>query len=172
LDGSLEEFNLAENKDDKLNNVFKNMISKDPARFNLLYKNSGTTHLSVQGTLEITNIFGQKIEVINPDATRKSERNLGTSALALDKFNILRGSVRSQGISSSYVDREIPLFFGPYKATVTLDDGTGTQKTASTSFWYIPFPHTPIVLGVMVFLVLVIIIRKRINRNKRKSILD
>ena len=172
LEGELVDFSLARRGDDKVNNVFANVLSKSPAVFNLTYRNPGTTHLGVQGTLEITNLFGRAIEVVNPDAIRRSERHLGTTALALEKFNILRGSVRSQEVMTGYVDREIPLFFGPYKARLTIDDGTGIQKTESVAFWYIPFPQTPIVAGVIVLLVLTIVIRKRIKKNKGKSILD
>jgi hypothetical protein len=170
LDGVLEDFSLARNPKDGLNKIVAQAVGKAPVDFNVTYKNAGTTHLSPQGTLEITNIFGKTIEVINPDATTRSGKYTGTTALSIDRFNVLRGSVRAMILSNSYTDREIPLFFGPYTAKLTLDDGTGIAKGASVHFWYIPCPQTPIIAGVVILLIVFFIVKKK--SSKKKSILN
>lgn len=96
-----------------------------PAQFSILYKNTGTVHLTPLGRIEVQNIFGIPVDDIE-----------------IKDWYVLRNSVRKREIVWQ------PKFaLGYYKATLHLSSAGQTDETVQTvRFWIIPALPVLIVL--------------------------
>ena len=134
------------NKEGKLNSFQANkyIYTEGSADMNILFSNTGTVRLTPSGSITIKNIFGKTIDVID-----------------VETFSALRNSVRS--LSKQWM---LPQFgIGLYSATLQLDRGYDDyQDTQTISLWFISRKGVFIILtGILIFMVLVWIVRKKIN---------
>ncbi len=102
-----------------------------PIEFLTEIRNLGDIHLAPQATVEVKNLFGQKVY-----------------SFALDNLNIFPGTIRIY--KNSWEKRWL---FGPFIAKLAGSGGKNNPLIAQTTFWVIPYR-----LIISVILVLVIII--------------
>lgn len=124
-----------------------------PANFGIRFENTGNVHLKPAGTLEVKNMWGNKVASMNvneelanvlPDSIRKFEAKWQKSEVPA-------------GASEWQMERQ-NFAWGKFTATVVMNYGIGGQTvTAQTSFWVFPWRVTLfyVVLIVLVLLILV-----------------
>lgn len=123
----------------------KNFYSKGPVNFSYLFENTGSVWLDTNGTIDISNLYGAKVD-----------------HLALKSLTIMPGSTR---IGTAQWNRSFML--GRYKATINLNHGYGNASdTRDIYFWVLPWK---LIAGLIVGLVVILgIIRSIIawfNKN-------
>ena len=166
--GHLEDFAVIGNFSKAGQDSFlRNWVKQQPFQFAVTYRNEGNVHLTPFGEITFTNIFGQPVKVVNPGLPTAPS----ATALTVNGFNVLRSAVRTSYISSTNDTEHPKLFFGPYTAHLTLDNGLGQIETTSTTFWYIPLPATAIALVLILILIVIVIIKykKKARHQKRRS---
>jgi len=125
-----------------------------PAQFSILYKNTGTVHLTPSGRIEIKNIFGIPVDDI-----------------VIKDWYVLRNSVRKRDIVWQ------PKFaLGYYAATLHLTSaGQPDESVVTHTFWIIP--ALPVLIALFaIFLVSFIVqaffshfeIKKKGKKNKQE----
>lgn len=106
--------------------VSRSLYWSIPARFAIVYKNTGTVHLTPSGHIEIANIFGIPVDDIG-----------------VKDWYVLRNSVRRRDIQWQ------PKFaLGYYTATLHLTSAGQSDETIQTqTFWIIP--ALPVLLALL-----------------------
>lgn len=127
--GGIREFSTAEN-----------FYQSPAASFNIRFENTGNVHLRPQGSIEITNMWGQARGTLplNP------QNSFG---------NVLPDSIRNYIIG--WRGELSAADIGRYKAVVTLAYGTDKRQfaTATTYFWVVPLvPLLSVIFGMALFL--------------------
>ncbi len=127
--GKLENFKLSSNR---------KIFSKGPVDFEILYSNDGNVHLTPYGEIEIYNIVGRKVGIIE-----------------IDPFFVLPDSLRTRVVKW---DREF--LVGKYKAVLKLNrgyiDNEDKIDELSVVFWVLPWKY--ISGGLLVIFILVLLI--------------
>lgn len=121
-----------------------------PVDFVIRIKNNGNVHIKPVGSVEITNMFGGVVEVINVNS---------------QSSNVLPDSVRkfTSQTSSSWM-------FGRYTANLALGYGTqGQAITGTINFWVIPYK---LILTIIIVLVTLVFIFKRLIKLYNKHIIE
>ncbi len=122
----------------------KNYYEKSPVNFGLRVKNTGNNHIRPQGTLVITNLFGQKI-----------------TELPLNGLNVLPDAVRKMDTRWEFS----AFLANRYTATLVATYGQQNKPlSASTSFYIFPKYVGYIAGGVLLIIVLMIVGRKRVKK--------
>lgn len=164
-DGQLEDFAVKS----MTSNKPSSLLTKQPFEFTITYRNLGNVHLTPHGSVQVKNIFGKTVPVIDPHNSRAADKD----RLAVNGFNILRDAVRTSQVVSQNDVEALKLFFGPYTAEASIDNGLGQIETVTTAFWYIPMPGSIIVFLVLIILIVTITIfikkRKITQRRKKKG---
>jgi hypothetical protein len=125
-----------------------------PVPFTVQVQNTGTHLFLPQGTIPITNMFGQKVGKVQ-----------------LKQMTVLAGSSRSLSNPStgSNADEIVawndPVMVGPYTATLTLTFPDSDVKLVRTSyFWVMPYKPLGAVFLIIVALILIIFrVKQRMN---------
>lgn len=126
-----------------------------PIPFNVKVSNSSRYRIKPQGTIRITNMFGQYI-----------------GKVLLDQKTILAGTSRylpSQGITPEAQQNNTalwsePVLIGPYSATVTISVPNTNVKIARTTYFFV-MPYKALgslFLVIMIVSAIIIKVRKRI----------
>lgn len=124
-DGRLEGFRISGPSD-------RWLFSQAPKAFEILFANDSNVHLVPRGNIDITNIFGRKIEGVK-----------------IDPFFTLPNSLRSREILWSG-----NALLGRYKATIYLERGyDNLSDTKEVVFWVIPWKFIVTVFGSVFMLV-------------------
>lgn len=149
---SIEEFSV--NKNGGTGTVFESA----PLQFVERLKNSGNIHEQPTGLATITDMFGNKVAVVN---------------VYQPPTNILPGSTRKydQMLDSKTIGNKI--LFGRYTAELKLTYGTDKKVITQTiSFWVIPYTLIGIAIALLIaaFMALRYAI-KRYNRHIRNQVL-
>lgn len=114
----------------------RKIYEKGPVAFEIIMENTGTTHISPYGTIELTNIFGKKIAEIE-----------------VDPFFVMPDSVRLREMKWSR-----PFLFGRYVASVGINRGyDDIIDEKSLTFWVIPWKIVLAgiaILGLLAYLVI------------------
>lgn len=120
----------------------KTLFERSPVLFVQRLSNKGNIHVKPTGTIDVTDIFGNKV---------------ASASINDPARNVIPRSARK-------FEREIKdgLVFGRYTATSNLRYGDGKTVIASTTFWVIPY--TAIGIGLLILLTLVGILRFLIKR--------
>jgi hypothetical protein len=123
--------------------VKRGFFEHGPVDFVVRVKNEGSVHERVQGTIEVTNIFGKKVGSVKvndkggnvlPDSIRKFEQQLSSKRL-----------------------------FGLYTAKLNLSYLNGGKKlNASVGFWVIPWKL--LLLGLVALVALAYVLKIGIKR--------
>lgn len=102
----------------------------EPVKFNVSFRNEGTTHVVPHGTVEIRNLFGSRVAM-----------------LPVEAWYVLPQSERSREV---VWDRR--WLWGPYRATINLTFGRAGDQvaTAETVVWAAPWRMVAIVLLALV----------------------
>lgn len=110
----------------------KGFYEKGPVRFQLLFRNRGSVHLTPFGMIDINNILGKKIGQIE-----------------VDPWFAMPGSLRSRE-----VEWNKEALFGRYQAVALINRGySGLIDEKSVTFWVIPWKP----LGIVIIIIGVII---------------
>lgn len=122
-----------------------------PIDFSVRLNNTGNTYEQPSGRITITDMFGQKVGIVNVN---------------LPPRNVLPGSIRKfqQTLDSSVIGNK--LLFGRYNAELEVTYGTDKQiVTSSLSFWVIPYTLIGVALAALIigFLGLRFMIRRYNN---------
>lgn len=112
------------------------VFKEGPIRFQVLFENTGSVHLSPYGDIRITNILGEEVGVVDavpwfalPQSTRLKE-----------------------------VKWDRPFLFGYYKAEANIHRGYDEiVDTMEVSFWVLPWK--PLAAGVVVIMLIIFVIR-------------
>lgn len=137
-----------------LNGNNTSLFEAAPVNFMERLKNTGNTHLQPAGQVTITDMFGQKVAVVNVN---------------LPPRNVLPQSIRKfeQPLDSTVIGNKI--LFGRYTADLNITYGDSHQTlTASTTFWVIPYKL--IGIGIVVIIAGFFLLRFLIRRYNRKII--
>lgn len=114
----------------------QNFFLSGPIRFQLLFENTGSVHLTPYGDIRITNIIGEEV-----------------GAVDAEPWYALPASTRLKEVKW-----ERPYLFGYYKATAYINRGYDeTVDTMEVSFWVLPWK--PVAGGVLVLLLVIFLIR-------------
>lgn len=121
----------------------RKLLEYGPVELVFRLRNQGNVHLKPRGTVTVTNLFGQKVAV-----------------LEIEPKNVIPGAIRKNSV---FWDKK--LLFGRYQAIISLAYGTqGKVLTGSTVFWGFPYRiGIPILIVFLILLLLVIRGRKRLK---------
>lgn len=134
-------------------NVWRSDVAES---FSYRLQNQGNVHAIPLGNVAITDLFGRA--VARYDANDQMSRILPTSTRT---YEIKTG--KKEGIVELLSRQSKAFAIGPMKATLTLAYGSNQKiLTAQTSFWYVPWQLTSVVV-VLVVLGLLLFTRKRIK---------
>ncbi|MDF1498503.1 MAG: DUF916 domain-containing protein [Patescibacteria group bacterium] len=137
-----------------------------PVNFVFRVKNEGNVHIMPIGNIEIKNMFGKKVEVLNanpknnrvlPESIRKIESQWGS-----DEKNMLEGGF-IQELKNEYSN----FAFGKYSARLDAVYGNGNQNLLSGMiiFWIIPWRLILVFVIIFVFLLFgIVILIKKYNK--------
>ena len=162
--GHLEDFAVEQNFFKGANPLFKNWVRKSPFNFLITYRNTGSSHLTPGGTIEVRNIFGQIKTVIDPEALRKPIPT--QDFLTVNGFNVLRNAVRTAKVQSRTNTQKLNLVFGPYKANLKIANGLGQEEEATIVFWYLP--TLGVVTCLLILAILAIVIARFCLKGKKR----
>ncbi len=132
----------------------KKFYQKEPISFFLAYKNEGNVHLLPYGIIEIRNIFGRKVDV-----------------LEIDPWYVLPDSLRSREIEWN----KKGFLMGLYKANLLLNRGyKDIVDSKEIVIWVIPWQivlvgSASLVLVLLVLFAGVLKIKKRKSKNQFKK---
>lgn len=107
-----------------------------PVDFTVRIKNSGNTYEQPRGQITVTDMFGQKVGVVNVN---------------LPPRTVLPGSIRKfdQSLDSGVIGNK--MLFGLYNAELKMTYGPDeTVVTKKVTFWVIPYVLIGIVLAILV----------------------
>lgn len=107
-----------------------------PIDFTVRMKNSGNTFEQPRGQVTITDMFGQKVGVVNVN---------------LPPRTVLPGSIRKfdQSLDSGVIGDK--MLFGMYTAEIKMTYGPDkTEVTKTVTFWVIPYVLIGIILAILV----------------------
>lgn len=122
-------------------------LQTGPVPFELTFENTGTVHFEPKGTIEITNMFGNKI-----------------GSVPIEGYAVLPTGIKKMAFQWNVVG----LLLGKYKATATIYDVDGNLlSTASTSFTAMPIGYF---VGFIVVLLALFFIIRFIRRRLKFSI--
>ncbi|MCX6811183.1 MAG: hypothetical protein NT039_00610 [Candidatus Berkelbacteria bacterium] len=120
---------------------------KGPIDFVARFKNTGTVHYQLGGTIKITNYFGKEVvkldlpeHIVLPDSIRRFE------AQWLVKWAV-----------------------GRYEANLEMRDGDGNLRTSNAVFYIFPWKIALAILVLIILLIVIIIIVKKALKRKNKS---
>lgn len=143
IDLSIEE--VAVSQDGEAGSFFE----QGPLTFITRLNNQGNVYMQPSGTLRVTNMFGQEVE-ITPLETETSEAEAdATKSIEFNptERNVLPDSIRrfEQSVDKSW-------WFGRYTLMVDVTYGDGETLQESVSFWVIPYKLVAIVLALLIIL--------------------
>lgn len=128
------------------------LFQSAPVDFLVRLKNTGNIHEQPNGKITITDMFGQKVGIVNVN---------------LPPRNILPGSIRKfdQTLDSSVIGNKI--LFGRYTATLEMSYGTSDEKVTQTiTFWVIPYTLIGLAIaGLIAAFIALRFLVKRYNRH-------
>lgn len=137
----------AQLQDFSLDGPYQLFYDHGPFTFDILFSNTGNTHLVPYGTITVRNFFGSQVAQIPVDA-----------------YYSLPNSLRTRQITW-----EQPFLFGRYTATLQLNRGySNIIDTKTISFWVIPWKYLGIAFGIILLLVIIITVFLRTFEIKRK----
>lgn len=133
-----------------------------PIPFRLRIANDGPNFSQAQGTIIVDNIFGmaaQKIIVPETTVLSQSTRNLGE--VSNTNQNAPAGNQVPDAANEPTIQETAPLFPGIYRARLSIqEEGTKTPFTKTIYFAVAPYE---LVTALMVIVILLFLIRKRIQ---------
>jgi len=135
----VKNFNLISNR--------KILLTRSPAKFQIVFENQGNIYLNPYGMIEIKNWRGRVVE-----------------RLPIEPWFVYPDSVRSRVISWT----NMPLV-GYFNATLILNHGYSVPYTSNLDYRFFIFP-LPLILGLLVFSLLFFVIYKIIKRLKKWQI--
>ena len=128
------------------------MFFQNPINLYLKFTNTGNIQLAPFGYITISNIFGNKVKVIEINAKKSLDLPKSTR-LYSTKFSL-----------NNFIDQ-----FGIYTATLNLTygyPGHFVNTQASTSFYYINYQYL-IVLILIIIMVILFVVRNKKNITKK-----
>lgn len=120
---------------------------KGPIDFVARFKDTGTVHYQLNGTITITDYFGKEVtkldlpeHIVLPDSIRRFEAQWPV------KWSI-----------------------GRYEAVLEMRDGDGNLRTSNIIFYIFPWKIALVVLALIILLIVIIIIVKKALKRKNNS---
>jgi hypothetical protein len=114
--------------------------TRGPIKFTYAYENTGAIYLNPYGVLEVTNLYGTKVD-----------------ELSIKPYFVMPGSIRTESASLSR-----DFMIGRYKGTLKLNRGYGdTVDVKTIVFWVLPWK---VILGFFGSLIVLIVLLKLIAR--------
>jgi len=121
-------------------------VNSGPVKLFVRFKNTGTVHYQLGGTIKIYNWLGKE-----------------TATVQLPEHLVLPGSTRQ--FEGSW---KANFLFGKYKARLEMKDGGGNTRTAEAIFFAFPWKIGLIILGSLLILINITYIIKRKFKIVRK----
>jgi hypothetical protein len=120
---------------------------KGPINFVARFKNTGTVHYQLGGTITITNYFGKEVAKLN-----------------LPEHIVLPDSIRR-------FEAEWPVNWsvGRYEAALEMRDGDGNLRTSNIIFYIFPWKIALAVLVLVILVIVTIVIVKKALKRKNNS---
>jgi len=144
------------------------LINRLPVVFVWRMRNTGNVHVRAQGNIEIRNMFGKRVELLDanpknyrvlPGSTRRMESWWGNSSYSTDSHT---------GDFFQEVKREFDSFaVGKYNAKMDIvyGKGNGNFLSREISFWIIPWRAILLLaIGIIIFVFMLILLVKRYNK--------
>jgi len=129
--GDVEESGFLE--DFRMRGPHKTFYEKGPFIFDILFRNNGNVHLNPYGIVEIKNLAGRTIEIIEMKPWFVMPDSLRLKDIKFEKINL----------------------FGRYTATIKINRGYNDIIDEKTIvFWVMPWKFIAIGLGVIILIVL------------------
>jgi hypothetical protein len=118
-----------------------------PISFLARFKDTGTVHYQLGGTITITNLFGKEVA----------------------KLDLPEHIVLPDGVRRFETQWPVKWTIGRYEAKLQMRDGDGNLKTDSKIFYVFPWKYGLAALGVIIVLIIVIIFAKIRSKNKKNQ---
>lgn len=123
---------------------------KGPINFLARFKDTGTVHYQLGGTITITNFFGKEV-----------------ARLSLPEHIVLPDSIRR--FETQWSENRA---LGRYEAELEMRDGDGNLRTQSLVFYIFPWKISLAILGGIILLILIIILIKRALKKKEDKTIE
>lgn len=147
-------------------------VQNGPVPFILKVHNASAQRAAVTGTLNITNMFGQKIgKIVLPKTyiLGESSRYI-LNAVSSEYTDYIRKIAQSSSNKTSLINNIIwgeKVLLGPYAATISLSvNDSATLFTRTIYFFALPYS---IIIGLILGIVFFLFLRKRVKRYLEKN---